>query len=169
MPGVDQRHLQGLDFTQGMEDQLPVHPGGLHPHVGDALLDQPPDHLPQHLIEGLVLADLLMPFPRAFPGHTHRHRDLSLAHIDRRDPRIHDLHNGPLPLATDPTRRPRILHEDQDSETRAQRQQPGVPNRGRTQRQSEGRTRRYQEQATSAGDPPSFTHPGRRVTSTMKI
>ena len=42
--------------------------------------------------------------------------------------------------------------------SRALRQQPGVPNRDGFQRQSEGRTRRYQEQATSADDTHSFIH-----------
>jgi len=59
----------------------------------------------------------------------------------------------------DRTRRPQIPQQDEDSETRALRQQPGVPNRGRIQRQSEGRARRHQEPSTSAGDTTSFIHP----------
>src|SRR5664279_602526 len=48
---------------------------------------------------------------------------------------------------------------NQESETRALRQQPGVPNRDGFQRQSEGRTHRHQEHTTSADDTHSFIHP----------
>src|ERR1700712_3305117 len=64
-----------------------------------------------------------------------------------------------IPARTGGTRRPRNPQEDQESDTRALRQQPGVPNRDGFQRQSEGRTRRHQEQATSADSTTSFIHP----------
>src|SRR5664280_1938908 len=101
MPGVDQHDLQGITLAQGVEDRLPVHPGRLHRHVRDALLDQPPNHLLQHGVEGLELSDLLTSLPRALPRHPNSDRDLPLAHIDPRDPCVHDLHNGLLPAATD--------------------------------------------------------------------
>ena len=65
VPGVDQHHLQRVGLAQGMEDRLPVHPGRLHRHMGDALVDQPAHHLPQHLVERAELAGLLTP---GFPG-----------------------------------------------------------------------------------------------------
>src|SRR5664280_2323230 len=97
----DQHDLQGIALAQGVEDRLPVHPGRLHRHVRDALLDQPPNHLLQHGVEGLELSDLLTSLPRALPRHPNSDRDLPLAHIDPRDPCVHDLHNGLLPAATD--------------------------------------------------------------------
>src|SRR5664280_2332224 len=50
---------------------------------------------------GLELSDLLTSLPRALPRHPNSYRDLPLAHIDPRDPCVHDLHNGLLPAATD--------------------------------------------------------------------
>ena len=62
--------------------------------MSHALLDQPGHHVPQHPVERLVLADLLPPLPRQVPGHPDGDRDLPLAHVDPRDPRIDDLHGN---------------------------------------------------------------------------
>ena len=88
------------------------------------------------------LTGLRRPGARALPGHPHGDGDLSLTYIDRGNTLIHNLHGDLLPIAARRARRrhPRVRHEDQDSEIRAHRQQPGVPTRGQTQRQSEGRT-----------------------------
>ena len=92
MPGVDEQHLDLLGLTQGMKDRLPVHPGRFHRHMGDAPLDQPGHHLPEHPVIGLELADLLSPLPGNVPRRADSDRDLPLAHIDPRHPRIDDLH-----------------------------------------------------------------------------
>jgi hypothetical protein len=60
--------------------------------MGDPLLDQPGHHLPEYLVVGLELADLLSPLPGNVPRRADSDRDLPLAHIDPRDPRIDDLH-----------------------------------------------------------------------------
>nr|WP_322753486.1 hypothetical protein [Frankia sp. Cas3] len=94
MSSVDQQHLDLLGLAQGVEDWLPVHPSRLHRHVRNAFLDQPRHHLQQHLVEGLVHADLLTTLPRGIPGRTDGDGDLPLAHIDPRTPRIDDLHGN---------------------------------------------------------------------------
>src|SRR5664279_4676580 len=125
VPGVDQQHLDLLGLTQRMEHRLPVHPGRFHRHMGDALLHQPGHHLPEHLVVRPVLADPLAPLPRTLARRADSDRDLPLAHIDPRHPRIDDLHglssssaNPPEPAghAARGTRK-----EIQESETRALR------------------------------------------------
>jgi hypothetical protein len=94
MPGVDQQDLYLLGLAQGVEDRLPIHPGRLHRDVCDAFLHQPGHHLPQHRVERLVLADLLAALPGDVAGHADGHRDLPLAHIEPRDPRINNFHGN---------------------------------------------------------------------------
>src|SRR6266498_2140891 len=67
-----------------------VHPGRLHRHLRHTLGDQPADHLAQHRVERLVLAQLLVPLAWLDAGCADRHRHDLLAHIDRGDPRVHD-------------------------------------------------------------------------------
>src|SRR4051794_2997697 len=95
VPGIDQQHLhRALGRTQGMEDRLPVDPGGFHGHVRDALGYQPGHHLGQRLVEGVVLADLLSALAGVLAGGAHRHRDDLLSDVDRGHPFIDDLHVG---------------------------------------------------------------------------
>jgi hypothetical protein len=91
VPGVDQQHLQPLCLAQGMKDWPPVHPGRFHRHMGDALGDQPADHLTQHRVERLELPQLLVALPRLLPRGADRHRHELFAHINPGDPRVHDL------------------------------------------------------------------------------
>lgn len=99
---VDQQHLDtltptpGLRLAQGMEHRPPIHPGGLHHHVGDALLGQPGRHHRQHRVEGLEPpGHLHPPRPRTsttIAGNPDRDRDLPLTDIDPSHPRKDDLH-----------------------------------------------------------------------------
>jgi len=152
--GVDQHHLQRVGLAQGVEDRLPKHPGRLHRHLGDPLLDQPAHHLPQHRVERAELTGLLRPRSPGLSGQPNGDRDLLFAHIDCRDALVHDLHDGALPAAarTSATPHPRIRREDQDSEIRAHRQQPGVPTGARSRVNLMLGLNPYQEPATSAGD-----------------
>src|SRR5918999_887132 len=59
---------------------------------------QPGHHLLQDTVERRVLAQLVPSFPQPTAGSAHRDRDLLLAHVDRRDALIDDLH-GRLPSA----------------------------------------------------------------------
>ena len=92
--GVAPQHLHPVDLGQRVEDRPPVDPGRLHRHLRDPLVDEPAGHLPQRTVEGPVAADRLPALPDPVPGRAYRHRDLLLVHIDRRDPLVHDLHDG---------------------------------------------------------------------------
>ena len=96
MPGVDQQQLEAV--LQDRPHRLPVHAGGLHRHLRDAMRLQPIVQHKQASNRGPELADLLLPRPiRRRDAHTRRH--LLLVHIERRGA-LHD-HIHPEPPEVD--------------------------------------------------------------------
>ena len=98
MPRVDQQALELV--LEDRPHRLPVHAGGLHRHVRDAMRRQPVAQRQQPLHRGLELGHVLQP-PAAAIGHTDRGGDLRLVHVNTghtlKDPIEHLLHLPALP------------------------------------------------------------------------
>jgi hypothetical protein len=93
VPGVAHQHLLEVPvLDQGVVHRHGIDPGGLHRHVRDALLRQPPGRLREHSIERLEHPLDRGPAIRAVAGQPDRHRDHVLADINRGAPLIYHLH-----------------------------------------------------------------------------
>jgi hypothetical protein len=81
---------------ENVEDRLPIDPGGLHAHPGDAQGDQPVTQGEQVLGEGGEARDLGLAFVRrSWSGDTDAGHDRVLVHIEPRTALDDDLHGQP--------------------------------------------------------------------------